>query len=273
LDEVIIRTACRQWLGVKPFKPRDTRALWALAVGTVLLALHAFLSTGCRQNVEVPSIGDRPTIAIEGPHGIMCAAVAFAPNLAVTASHCVPGRIVRYSTLDRRGSKASSGVGFVVRRDAASDLAAFTATGLVPARISRAVPDPERTTRMVAHVPSPWSTVRVHPHDLDEGFVHTERLEAGASGSGLWTDSGELVGVAIGNDSVSGYFASIPRISRMLRGTIEVAVESSDDAAVRHPDTKPAVWGDEHLVLSDLFTSAKAHRERIEGRLQNRAAE
>jgi hypothetical protein len=58
----------------------------------------------------------------------------------------------------------------------------------------------------------------------------------------------------------------------MLRGTIEVALEGRDDVAPRRPDAKPAVWGDEHLVLSELFTSAKEHRDRIEGRLQDRAA-
>jgi hypothetical protein len=133
------------------------------------------------------------------------------------------------------------------------------------------MPDPERTTRMVAHVPAPWTTVRVRPGELEEGFLHTDRLEAGASGSGLWNDDGELVGVAIGNDSVSGYFASIPRISRMLRGTIEVAVEASDDGSPRRPDANPAVWGDEHLALGDLFTASKQHRARIDGRLQKPA--
>jgi hypothetical protein len=111
----------------------------------------------------------------------------------------------------------------------------------------------------------------VRPRELDEGFIHTDRLEAGASGSGLWNDYGELVGVAIGNDSVSGYFASIPRISRMLRGTIEIAVEASDDGAPRLPDVHPAVWGDEHLALTDLFASAKEHRRRIDGRLEKKA--
>lgn len=256
---------------VTRFSPRDARTLWALAIATVLVAVHAFLSAGCQRHVEPPTIGDQPTLALEGPHGIMCAAVAFAPNLAVTASHCVPGRIVRYATLARNGAKAQSGVGFVVRRDAASDLAAFTATGLVPAELSRALPDPERTTRMVAHVPSPWTTVRVHPRELDEGFLHTERLEAGASGSGLWNDYGELVGVAIGNDSESGYFASIPRISRMLRGTIEVAVQASDDGSPRPPDVNPAVWGDQHLALGDLFQSAKQQRRKLGDELQGRA--
>jgi hypothetical protein len=267
---VIIHAAFEQSLGVTRFSPRDARPLWALVIGTVVLAVHAFLSSGCRRAVEGPAIGDEPTLAIEGPHGIVCAAVAFAPNLAVTASHCVPGRIVRYTTLERGGVKSRTGTGFVVRRDAASDLAAFTATGLVPAELSRALPDPQRTTRMVAHVPMPWSTVRVHPHELDEGFVHTERLEAGASGSGLWTDAGELVGVAIGNDSESGYFASIPRISRMLRGTIEVAVEASDDGA-RPPDARPAVWGDERLGLGELFAATKDHRQRIGSQLRERA--
>lgn len=254
------------------FTSRDARALWALALGTVLVAVHAFLSSGCQKAVAKPAIGDAPTLAIEGPRGIQCGAVAFAPNLAVTASHCVPGRLVRYTTRARDGVESRSGVGFVVRRDAASDLAAFTGTGLVPALLSRAVPDPERTTRMVAHVPTPWSTVRVHPRQLDEGFLHTERLEPGASGSGLWNDDGELVGVAIGNDSASGYFASIPRISRMLRGTIEVAVEASDDGTPRPPDANPAVWGDEHLALGDLFESAKQHRRRIGAELQRERA-
>jgi hypothetical protein len=257
---------------VNRFSPRDARALWALAIGTVLVAVHALFSSGCRTATEPPTIGDQPTLAIEGPHGIICAAVAFAPNLAVTASHCVPGRIVRYTTIARRGGKSRSGVGFVVRRDAGSDLAAFTATGLVPAELSRAMPDPQRTTRMVAHVPEPWTTVRVHPRELEEGFLHTERLEPGASGSGLWNDYGELVGVAIGNDSASGYFASIPRISRMLRGTIEVAVEASDDGSPPPPDTNPAVWRDEHLSLGELFAASKQHRARIDGRLQKQGS-
>jgi hypothetical protein len=237
-------------------------------LATVLLAVHAFFSSGCARAPAPPAIGDRPTLALEGPRGIVCAAVAFAPDLAVTASHCVPGRIVRYTTAARNGVPSRTAVGFVVRRDAASDLAAFTATGLVPAELSHVVPDPERTTRMVAHVPAPWTTVRVHPHELDEGFLHTERLEPGASGSGLWTDDGELVGVAIGNDSRSGYFASIPRISRMLRGTIEVAVQPSDDGSPRPPDARPAVWHDEHLALDGLFAASREHRARIEGHLQ-----
>jgi hypothetical protein len=268
---VIILALPEQSSGVTRFSPRDARTLWALVIGSVLVAVHAFLSSGCHRAVDTPAIGDEPTLAIEGPHGIVCGAVAFAPNLAVTASHCVPGRIVRYTTLERRGVKSRTGTGFVVRRDAASDLAAFTATGLVPAAISRSIPDPERTTRMVAHVPTPWSTVRVRPRELDEGFLHTERLEAGASGSGLWNDSGELVGVAIGNDSVSGYFASIPRISRMLRGTIEVAVEASADGAPTPPDAHPAVWGDERLGLAELVTATKSHRRRLGHELDDRA--
>jgi hypothetical protein len=268
---VIILAPSEQSSGVTRFSPRDTRTLWALVIGTVVLAVHAFLSSGCHRAVDPPAIGDEPTLAIEGPHGIVCGAVAFAPNLAVTASHCVPSRIVRYATLERRGVKSRTGIGFVVRRDAASDLAAFTAAGLVPAALSRAIPDPERTTRMVAHVPAPWSTVRVHPREFDESFLHTERLEAGASGSGLWNDYGELVGVAIGNDSESGYFASISRISRMLRGTIEVAVEASDDGAPAPPDVRPAVWGDEHLGLNELITAAKGHRRRIGSELHDRA--
>jgi hypothetical protein len=265
---VIIPPAGEQSSSVTRFSLRDARALGALVIASVLLAVHAFLSSGCRAAAEPPTIGDVPTLAIEGRRGIVCAAVAFAPNLAVTASHCVPGRIVRYATIGRHGMKARHGVGFVVRRDAGSDLAAFTATGLVPAELSRAMPEPERTTRMVAHVPEPWTTVRLRPRELEEGFLHTERLEAGASGSGLWNDHGELVGVAIGNDSASGYFASIPRISRMLRGTIEVAVEPSDDGSPPPPDANPAVWGDEHLALDDLFASSEGHRARIDGRLR-----
>jgi hypothetical protein len=270
---VIILAPSEQSTDVTPLSPRHERSLWALVIGTLLLAVHAFLSSGCHKAVQGPAIGDEPTLAIEGPHGIVCGAVAFAPNLAVTASHCVPGRIVRYTTLERRGVKSRTGTGFVVRRDAASDLAAFTGVGLVPAELSRSVPDPERSTRMVAHVPLPWSTVRVHPRELEEGFLHTERLEAGASGSGLWSDAGELVGVAIGNDSRSGYFASIPRISRMLRGTIEVAVAASDDGAPPPPDAHPAVWGDQHLGLDELFAGTKSQRRRIADELDARASQ
>jgi hypothetical protein len=268
---VIIRAPHAHSFGVTRSSPHVARTPWALVLGTVALAAPALLSSGCHRTAGAPTIGEQPTLAIEGPNGILCAAVAFAPDLAVTASHCVPGRIVRYAALERGGARTRRGVGFVVRRDAASDLVAFTATGLVSAQISRVMPSSERTTRMVAHVPTPWSTVRVRPRELDEGFLHTERLALGASGSGLWNDDGELLGVAIGNDATSGYFASIPRISRMLRGTIEVAVRVSDDAAPRPPDAHPAVWGDERLGLRELLATARDHRRRITTELHDRA--
>ena len=54
----------------------------------------------------------------------------------------------------------------------------------------------------------------------------------------------------------------------MLRGTIEVAVEASDDDSPPPPDAHPAVWGDEHLALEGLLTESQQHRARIDGRLQ-----
>ena len=70
---------------------------------------------------------------------------------------------------------------------------------------------------MVAHVPKPWGVVAIHPSDVDEGFVRTERLRVGVSGSGLWDSDWRLVGVAIGNDNQSGYFASARLITELVR--------------------------------------------------------
>jgi hypothetical protein len=237
------------------------------SLGWFVLPCAVALFSGCRAQIQAPAIGDASTLALHGPQGILCAAVAIAPNLAVTADHCVPSRIVRYTTAELSGRPARSGVGFVVRRDAASDLAAFTATGLVPAEMSRVAPDLSRSTRLVAHVPAPWSATTIRPISFDESFVHTERIDVGASGSGLWNDAGELVGVAIGNDRSSGYFATIPRISRMLRGTIEVSL--APPVTPERTDAAPAVWHDPHLALDGLFTIAKTHRQRLDAEMQN----
>jgi hypothetical protein len=235
-------------------------APWVVAV-SVALAL-----AGCQTSAGTPRPGDAPTLALDGPGGIYCGAVAVAENLAVTAGHCAPGRIVRYVTVVRGGRPSRNGVGFVVRRDVASDLAAFTASGLVAAELSRTEPDPGRATRLVAHAPAPWTAQSIRAHSFDDGFLYTERLMPGASGCGLWSDRGELVGVAIGNDRTSGYFASIPRVSHMLRGTIEVAVSPPETPERSDPD--PSVWHDRGLSLDELLTAAKDHRQRIDSSLR-----
>jgi len=224
------------------------------------------LVAGCRAAVERPRAGDEPTLALHGPAGILCGAVAIAPDLAVTAGHCAPGRIVRYTTIEKTGKPSRSGTGIVVRRDAASDLAAFTASGLVPAELSRAAPDPGRVTRIVAHTPQPWTTRAIRTLSFDEGFLHTERLAVGTSGCGLWNDAGELIGVAIGNDRSAGYFASIPRISRMLRGTIEVSVAPTEKEEAT--DRDPAIWHDQRLRIEGLLAGAKAHQQRLDAEIR-----
>ncbi len=241
---------------------RGGRSCGLGVLGTLALAVACHASPS-----ESPAIGDESTLAIEGPRGIVCGAVALSPDLAVTASHCVPGRIVHYATVDRGRVRARSDTGHVLRRDAGSDLAAFSATGLVPAELSRAPLDPERTTRMVAHVPVPWSGVIVHPQTVDEGFVHTERLAPGASGSGLFNDAGELVGVAIGNDVRSGYFASVPRISRLVRGSVN-SEAGAPPLGAAPPDARPAVWHDKNLELEVLLDESRDRRRRIEARLR-----
>ena len=224
------------------------------------------LAAGCRATVEPPRAGDEPTLALHGPQGILCGAVAIAPNLAVTAAHCAPGRIVRYTTIEKSGKPSRSGTGFVVRRDAGSDLAAFTASGLVPAELSRSAPDVSRATELVAHAPHPWTVSAIRMVAFDEGFLHTERLAVGASGCGLWNDAGELIGIAIGNDRSSGYFATIPRISRMLRGTIEVSIEPT--AKEEPTDRDPAIWHDQHLRVEALLAGAREHQQRLDAEIR-----
>jgi hypothetical protein len=135
----------------------------------------------------------------------------------VTASHCVPETVVNYLMAPDGGRRTRTGRGFVVVRDPASDLALFATSELAPAELREKPPEVDGLVSMIAHVPEPWGVVAIHPNDIDEGFVRTERLRVGVSGSGLWDSDWRLVGVAIGNDRESGYFASARLISELVR--------------------------------------------------------
>lgn len=180
-----------------------------------ILAVLA-LAAGCRGVRHAPVPSDDPTLAVLGASDIACGAVAVAPDLAVTASHCVPETVVHFLMAADSGRPSRARRGFVVARDASSDLAVFSSSELVPAELGDDSPL-RSTASMIAHVPIPWGVVAVHPHDVEDGFVRTERLRVGASGSGLWNSDWQLVGVAIGNDNRAGYFASTSRVLGLLR--------------------------------------------------------
>ncbi|HEY3499986.1 MAG TPA: trypsin-like peptidase domain-containing protein, partial [Polyangiaceae bacterium] len=169
------------------------------------LCLIALAAGACHAEVA-PALGDRPTLALLGESGITCGAVAVAPSLAVTANHCARTDIVEYVAPTRQGEQRR-GLGVIVWREAASDLAAFAAEGLVPAELAEGPLDAEHVTTLVTHIPEPWSVVKVRLGEFEHGFLRTDRLRAGMSGSGLWDDGGRLVGVAVGNDEKRGYFA------------------------------------------------------------------
>ena len=176
----------------------------------------AALVFGCRATHGASAETDDSTLAVLGPSSIVCGAVALTADLAVTASHCVPETVVNYLRAPDARLGARPGRGFVVVRDPASDLALFATSRLSPAELSDDQPDLGGVASMVAHVPSPWGVVTIHPSDMDDGFVRTERLRVGASGSGLWDSKWRLVGVAIGNDNQAGYFASAHRVAELL---------------------------------------------------------
>jgi hypothetical protein len=113
--------------------------------------------------------------------------------------------------------KSRVGRGFVVVRDPTNDLAVFATSRLVPAELREEPPELHDVASMVAHVPKPWGVVAIHPKDVEDGFLRTERLRVGASGSGLWDSDWRLVGVAIGNDNQAGYFATASLIRALVR--------------------------------------------------------
>jgi hypothetical protein len=166
---------------------------------------------------EVGAPGDDSTLAVLGTEQIACAAVAVSPELAVTASHCVPETVVHYLVAPDGKEKTRVGRGFVVVRDPTNDLAIFATSRLVPAELREEPPELHGVVSMVAHVPKPWGVVAIHPSELEDGFLRTERLRVGASGSGLWDSDWRLVGVAIGNDNQAGYFASASLIRALVR--------------------------------------------------------
>jgi hypothetical protein len=211
----------------------------------------AALAVGCHGMREMPASTDDSTLAVLGKDKIACGAVALTRDLAVTANHCVPETVVNYLMAPDGQQKTRTGLGFVVVRDPASDLALFATTHLIPAELRDEPPEVDGVASMVAHVPKPWGVVAIHPSDVDEGFVRTERLRVGASGSGLWDSDWRLVGIAIGNDNHVGYFATARLVSELVRhvprdarGRIQTASEPkicgniglSERSVPEHPD-------------------------------------
>jgi hypothetical protein len=221
-------------------------------------AIVGFIVAGCHAERPVPPVSDEPTLAILGPDGVTCAAVAVTASLAVTANHCVPERDVTFVTASRDGRADRTAYGVVVDREVNSDLAVFSSSGLVPAAFAPGEVDFEHATTLVTHVPAPWSLAVRRPLDAREGFLLTPRLESGMSGSGLWDDGGRLVGIAVGNDKQAGYFAGRERIRQLL--------DHVPAAPLAGPtDLRPAsLWGDTNLTLEELVASARRHRRHIE---------
>jgi hypothetical protein len=219
--------------------------------------------TGCHEAAvaTVPTMGDEPTLAILGEDGVTCAAVALTATLAVTANHCVPEQEVSFVTASRTGKPDRTTFGVVVAREANSDLAVFSSSGLVPATLADGAIDYEHATTLVTHVPAPWTVAKLHPNNAREGFVQTERLETGMSGSGLWDDGGRLVGIAVGNDVSSGYFAGAGRIRRLVEA-------APVKAELKPPPPTAALWGDPAFSVDDLIVSARLRREHIENSLE-----
>jgi hypothetical protein len=218
---------------------------------------------GCHEApAAAPAMGDEPTLAILGPDGVTCAAVALTPTLAVTANHCVPERDVSFVTASRTGTADRTTFGVVVAREAASDLAVFAGSGLVPATLADGTVDYEHATTIVTHVPAPWTVAKLHPTDAREGFLQTERLEVGMSGSGLWDDGGHLVGIAVGNDASAGYFAGATRIRKLMR-------DAPVSASLPPAPPSAALWGDPAFSVDRLIASARQQRVRIENKLDH----
>jgi hypothetical protein len=233
-----------------------------------IFVLGAFVA-GCHPVGEVPGPTDDATLAVLGGASITCSAVAISRDLAVTASHCVPETVVHYLLAPDGQKKTRPGRGFVVVRDPANDLALFATSNLVPATLRQKPPDLDGVASMVSHVPKPWGVVAIHPSDFDDGFVRTERLRVGVSGSGLWDSDWRLVGVAIGNDKEAGYFATARLIGELVRlvprdtrGRIQTGEPKICGTPAGDPSPRP-----EHPEAADVrqaLEKAHAKRHRID---------
>lgn len=216
---------------------------------------------GCHAEPAPARVNDEPTLAILNTDGVVCAAVAITPTLAITANHCVPDAQVTFVTASRSGQPDRTAYGVVVRREEGSDLAVFSATGLVPAMLAPGAIDFEHATTLVSHVPAPWTAAVRRPLEQGEGFLKTARLESGMSGAGLWDDGGRLVGIAVGNDRSSGYFADRDRIRRLVERVPSQPV-------VPDPAPTAALWGDPNLSMDALLAGAERRRRHIESGLE-----
>ena len=233
-----------------------------------ILALAA-LVVGCHPVGEVAGPTDDATLAVLGGASIMCGAVAISRDLAVTASHCVPETVVHYLMAPDGTQKTRPGRGFVVVRDPTNDLALFATSDLVPATLREKPPELDGLASMVAHVPKPWGVVAVHPSDFDEGFVRTERLRVGVSGSGLWDSDWRLVGVAIGNDKESGYFATARLITELVRHVprdTRGRIQTGEPAICGTPGTDPSKKPEhpDAVDVPQLLEKAHSKRHRID---------
>jgi hypothetical protein len=181
----------------------------------------------------------------------------------------VPETVVHYLLSPDGLKKTRPGRGFVVVRDPTNDLALFATSNLMPAELRQRPADLANVASMVAHVPKPWGVVALHPRDIDDGFVRTERLKVGVSGSGLWDSDWRLVGVAVGNDKEAGYFATarlinelVRHVPRDTRGRIQTGEPKEcgtrPDEAGRHPEHP------EGVNVQQLLDKAHAKRHRID---------
>jgi S1-C subfamily serine protease len=233
--------------------------MWKFLSTSACLSL---LSCHAATAAPVMTLSDEPTLAILGPDGVTCGAVAVTTELAITANHCVPDAAVSFVTANRKGEADRTSLGIVIGRAIASDLAVFSGDGFVPATLAQGTIDYEHATTIVTHVPVPWSVQKLHPTDAREGYVQTERLDLGMSGSGLWDDGGHLVGIAVGNDAKAGYFAGSSRILKLLDA-------SPVKAELRRPAPTAALWGDTELTVDGLVAAAQVRRLHIEAALQH----
>jgi hypothetical protein len=220
-----------------------------------------FLAACAAPQQPITPMGDEPTLALLGQDGVICAAVALTPTLAVTANHCAPEDSVSFVTATRMGKADRTGLGVVIVRDVRSDLAVFAGSGFVPARVAEGRIDYEHATTLVTHVPTPWTIAEVRARDAHEGFLRTQRLDTGMSGSGLWDDGGQLVGVAVGNDATSGYFAGTELITDLVR-------LAPGRPVLLPPQPNAALWGDPNLSLEEVLVASKRRRTHIEAGLE-----
>lgn len=167
------------------------------------------------------------TLAIMDSEGIRCGAVVVTPQTFITSASCTNRGTVNYVTFEQWEDNSGFGVATLRPSNAWSPLAVYVANRtFVFSPQLRVTPQGEgEEVYLVSHADRPWnvSATRVQSPMVwvnDSFYMTTMRMmDYHDGGAGLWSTSGELLGIAIYNEGPRTYYAHAIEVARVLRAS------------------------------------------------------